>query len=165
MIEDPTSKEYSSETTEEDLPQLQALSLDFPIEEVKRPKYLFSFEGRWEGLDPETPITPGEYEDPGVVDRVNLPEVSTRIESIPEAFHETVEPETKLSQEGVFDVMETIDIEKLTDSVVGGKKAGFTLTELNTFAKQLGIPVTGLKKIGMAQRILDKIKLKTEETT
>lgn len=159
MIED-----QSSETTEEDIPKLEALSLDFPVNKVKRPTKLFLIEHKWQGLNPDDPIMPGEYIDPGIVDKVSLPEISTHINSIPESFHDTAEPHTKLAQEDLFEVMESIDINILIESITGGKKSGFTLSELNTFAKRLGIPVTGLKKVGLAQRILDKIKLKSEDS-
>lgn len=163
-MEEGEPEEYP-ETSEEDLPVLAPLSLDFPSERVERPSRIYAPEGRWQGLDMETPITPGEHTEPGVVVKVELPDVSTEIESIPEVPHEVVDPETVLSQDDIFKVVDKIDIDKLVESIVGGKKAGFTLTQLNTFAKQLGVPVTGLKKVGMSQRIMDRIKLKTEETT
>lgn len=164
MIEENETEEYEyPETSEEEIPVLGPLSLGFTQERVERPSRIYVSERKWQGLDMETPIKPGEYIEPGIVTIVELPDVSTKIESIPEARHEIADPGTILSQEDIFKVVDKIDIDKLAQSIVGGKKAGFTLSELNTYAKQLGVPVTGLKKVGMSKRIMDRIKLKIEE--
>jgi len=144
-------------------PPLNPLTLTYKREKIQRPKQIFVSQGEWEGLDGDTPITPGDYTEPDVVFKVQLPNISTEIQSIPEAPHEDIDDGATLSQDYIFKVIDRIDTYKLFDSVVGGKKAGYNLSELNSFAKQLNIVVTGLKKTGIAQRILDRIRLEVEE--
>lgn len=153
------------ESTEEDeyIPSLNPLTLDYKKEKIQRPKQIFTFQGNWEGLDVDTPIIPEDYKEPDIVHTVKLPNISTEIESIPASPHESIDEGAVLSQDYIFKVIEKIDTYKLSDSIVGGKKAGYNLSELNSFAKQLGLIVTGLKKTGIAQRILDRIRLEVEE--
>ena len=138
-------------------PALPGLVLRTQVPALKRPQQLFAFE-EWKGLLEESPLSPERPHEPKFVTKVKLPSGSSRISPIKER-RKPVLSATNLRQEQVMHMLDEIEVAKLEASV-RYPKGGYQLPDLKTFAKQLGVPTTDLRKAGMARRILEKIKLK-----
>jgi hypothetical protein len=145
-----------------DLPDLPALS------EMKRLK---EKEKKVE-YEPEIPSKAKLPEDfmrdyrpipsPRPVKRVVLPEISSKVSPIPEPEKKIASVKLSLKQEQVLDILNRIDLDKLQESI-DRPKSGYPLKDLRLFAKRLGIPISGLRKGGIAKRIFDKIQPQEEE--
>jgi len=161
IFSSPEHEESLEMSTEEGLPELPGLIFE-PIEEhdVKfAPPSIF---GKWQGL--KEAIKTQKETKIGDINRVILPNIPSKISPIPEAKRVIAVSPEHLRQEKVLEILNKIEVDKLEDSIIF-PKGGYSLPELKGFAKQLGISTADLRKAGVAQRILEKIKLKgkTEE--
>lgn len=140
---------------EEDLPVLPGLfTVDVPS--PTRPKELFEFY-EWKGLTDEE-VYESSTKHTDFVSKVQLPTFSSEVE-LTEEHKKPIQQPTALLQDVLMQNLDKIKIEKLQESI-DHPKSGYQLPELKSFAKQLEIPTTDLRKAGLAQAILSKIKLK-----
>ncbi len=141
-------------------PALPGLVLHPKVSTLQRPKQLFAF-NEWKGLLEESPFFPEPPLEPTFVTKVTLPSGSSKIIPIKER-RKPVSFTSALRQEQVMHILGEIEVVKLEASI-RYPKGGYQLPDLKTFAKQLGVPTTDLRKAGMARRILEKIKLKEKD--